>query len=104
MTNQNSISSELEIGMGATIQFHSDRIACTVIDISPSGHQITLQEDQATRTDNNGFSESQSYTFNRNKEGQVYLATLRKDGRYRLSGAKETVTLGIRDKYYDFSF
>jgi len=104
MMNQNSNSSEPEIGMGVTIQFHSDRTACTIIDISPSGHQLVLQEDKATRLDNNGFSESQEYSFKPDPDGRIFRATLRKDGRYRLAGGKETITLGIRDRYYDFSF
>jgi len=104
--NSNASNSIPEIGMGATIQHYSDRSACTIIHVSPSKKTIILQRDNATRIDNNGMSESQEYVYSRNHDGERYQATLRKDGRYRLSGAKtgETVYLNIRDEYYDFSF
>lgn len=30
---------------------YTDRYPCTVVEVSPSGHQITLREDRATCTD-----------------------------------------------------
>lgn len=104
MTNQNSTASELRVGVGATIQLHSDALACTVIAISPSGKSITLQEDEATRVDNNGMSDSQSYTYTPNPNGQLYQATLRKDGRFRLMKQRSLVSIGIRRKFHDYSF
>lgn len=92
------------IGMGVTIQYHSDREAGTIIQVTQNGRRIVIQEDSATRTDSNGMSESQTYEFSPNPEGTTHIATLRKDGTYRLQGSKERVYLGTRDKYYDFSF
>ena len=93
-----------EIGMGATIQYHSDRHPATIIEISPSGKRIVIQEDSVKRTDNNGMSECQTYEYFRNPIGVIHVATLRKDGTYRLVGQKASVHVGTRSKYYDFSF
>lgn len=93
-----------EIGMGVTWAVGSDRYPGTIIDISASGHRIVFQEDIATRTDSNGMSESQSYTFQQNPLGEIHTASLRKDGRWRLTGGKMPLFIGNRDKYYDFSF
>lgn len=90
------------VGMGATISHWSDRTACTVIEVS--GKRITLQEDLDTRTDNNGMSESQSYSYAPDPNGRIFHATLRKDGVYRISKSTEIVTLGVRRKYHDYSF
>lgn len=93
-----------EIGMGVTWSVGSDRYPGTIIDISASGKRITFQEDIATRTDTNGMSELQTYTFQANPLGEIHTASLRKDGRWRITGSKMTISLGIRGKYYDFSF
>lgn len=92
------------IGMGATIQYHSDRSPATIIEVSPSGKRIVIQEDSVTRTDNNGMSECQTYDYHRNPEGTIHIATLRKDGSFRLVGGKTLVSVGVRNRYYDFSF
>jgi len=93
-----------EIGQGATIQYHSDREPATIVDVSPSGKKIVLQQDSVIRTDNNGMSECQTYEYHRNPEGTLHYATLRKDGVFRLVGSKTRVFIGERSKYYDFSF
>lgn len=41
------------VGMGATIFMGTDRLPATIIKISASGKQITLQEDRAIRKDKN---------------------------------------------------
>ncbi len=101
---KNVTSVKPEKGMGATICHWSDRTPATVIDISPTGFKITLQEDKATRTDNNVMSDDQDFEYEIDPNGRIFQATLRKDGRYRLLGCKELVSLGKRRKYYDFSF
>jgi hypothetical protein len=92
------------IGMGATICLGTDRLPATIIKISASGKQITLQEDNAFRKDENGMSEVQKWIFTSNNNGQVYSASLRKDGRYRLAETNMMITLGIRRKYFDYCF
>jgi hypothetical protein len=93
-----------EVGDGATVVYWTDRKAATVIEVSQTGHQITVQEDTATRTDKNGMSDAQSYEYTRNAEGATHEATRRKDGSYRLKGGDTRVLVGVRDHYYDFSF
>jgi hypothetical protein len=92
------------IGMGATIQVGSDSYPATVIQVTNNGKRVVVQEDLATRVDDNGMSESQEYTYQPNPQGTIYIATLRKDGRWRVTGGKTPVSLGFRRKYYDFSF
>ena len=98
------ISNKPEIGMGATIQHWSDRTACTVIRVYYNGKRVLLQKDLAKRIDANGMSESQQYDYTPDSNGSTYLATLRKDGRYRLKGGTSPVSFGFRNEYYDFSF
>lgn len=104
MKRKSSTSKEPSIGMGATIQHWSDRSACTVVQITHGGKRIVLQRDIATRTDNNGMSESQTYTYQVNPNGDLFYATKRKDGSFRLTKSKTLVYLGVRDEHYDFSF
>lgn len=93
-----------QIGMGATIQHWSDRTAVTIVQITHNARRLVLQEDQATRLDNHGMSESQEYSYQRDCNGSYYIATKRKDGRYRIRHTKQLVSLGVRNKYYDYSF
>ena len=90
--------------MGATIQVGSDSYPATIIQVTQNGKRIVLQDDLATRIDNNGLSESQEYTYEADPKGSIQIATLRKDGRYRLTGGKTPVSVGFRRKYYDPSF
>lgn len=92
------------VGDGATIQYYSDRVAATVVEVSPSGRRITLQVDHATRTDSNGMSESQSYHYTPNPVGFKHIAYRRNDGRYQLRGGYARVFVGHRSTYRDFSF
>lgn len=92
------------IGMGATIHVGSDAYPATVIQVTRNGKRVVIQEDIATRIDNNGMSESQDYTYEPNPEGEIHVVTLRKDGRYRESGTTTPVSIGFRRKYYDYSF
>lgn len=96
--------SKPEVGMGATISYHSDRSAATIIKVSKSGKSFYIQEDTAVRTDKNGMSEIQEYEFTPNPNGSVYKVTQRKDGSFRLMGDKTRVYIGVRRQYYDFSF
>lgn len=94
------------VGMGATINFHSDSKAAILVQITHKGKRIVLQQDKTTRTDHNGISESQSYNYETDPDGGIYIATLRNDGRFRLVGSTSgsTITIGIRREYYDYSF
>lgn len=92
------------IGLGVTVYHWSDRSAGTITKISKSGKTIWFRQDTATRTDKNGMSDTQSYSYQPNPEGREYRATLRKDGTWRCSGGKQHVGLGYRRAYHDYSF
>lgn len=97
------------VGMGATYHVGSDSYACTVIEVSPSGHRIVLQHDRTVPTKRaramGMTDEMRPFLYVRNPEGRTEVATRRKDG-YRLKGWKRSgrVELGIRETYRDPSF
>jgi hypothetical protein len=102
---------EPEVGMGATMLSWSDRDPYTIIKVTPykSGpnkglaREIVVQEDDSTRTDSNGMSDSQSYTFTPNPNGRTRVVRRRKDGSFRTPGGTQ-FRIGSRDRYYDYSF
>lgn len=103
--SSSNVMSEPIVGMGVTINFYSDSKAATLIQVTHKGKRIVLQQDKSIRVDNNGISETQTYNYETDTNGTIYIATLRKDGRYRLVGATgSTITLGVRREYYDYSF
>lgn len=95
-----------EVGMGATILGYTDRNACTIISVEPK--RITVQRDNAIRTDENGMSEIQRYDINPNPNGVKSVFTLRKNGRWvretESSNGGTYLLIGERQEYYDFSF
>ena len=92
------------VGMGATINHYSDRTATTIVAITHKGKRLVLQENKATRIDKRGISDAQDYEYQDDPEGALYFATLRKDGRFRVTGSKSLVSLDIRAKHHDFYF
>jgi hypothetical protein len=97
-----------EIGMGATLLMWTDRKAGTIIEVSQNGKTVKWQRDRATRADSNGMSDAQSYTYERKLDGKIETFTLRKNGRWKRVGdpmnGSETLLIGTRDEYYDYSF
>lgn len=96
------------VGMGATMLHWTDREAGTVVEVSPNGKRLVVQEDTATRTDKNGMSDCQSYSYEPNPNGSKTAYTLRRNGRWVMEGESmrtgRGLRLGTRDKHYDFSF
>ena len=96
------------VGMGATVCMFSDRHAMTIIEVSASGKRVVVQEDTATRTDTNGMSDSQQYSYVPNPEGSTQTFTLRKNGRWvresETMRGGTCLAIGYRQKYHDFSF
>lgn len=94
-----------EPGMGATIVMYTDLHACTIIDVTKMA--VTIMEDIATRTDANGMSESQDYSYAFNVKAKPQVFTRRKTGRYVRRGERVNGThlvIGTRDHYIDPSF
>lgn len=93
-----------EIGMGATEILWTDRRACTIIEVSKTGHKVVVQRDDAYRVDNNGMSDAQTWRYERNPDGTIGTFTRRKDGTYRVKGGQGRLLIGVRDEYFDYSF
>lgn len=107
------IEDELNIGDGVTLNYYSDEVAATVIEIDPKGRWIKVQEDKAIRTDSNGMSASQTYEFERNPNGRIhtFYKTRRKDITFFTNTGRSTyddygiwLSLKKRSAYFDYSF
>lgn len=115
----------IEIGMGATVYGWSDTQAWTVIAVSKSGREVTLQRDKATllnggnsgeadalKFDVGGFcahvSGEQRYEIERDPEGITRKFSLRNNGTWRAVGESakggQRAILGKRHEDYDFNF
>ncbi len=103
---------EPKIGDGATLLHWTDRTACTVI--AYDGKVLTVQTDKATRSDSNGMSENQTYsyerwpegptsTFMRDRRGAWRPCLLNSRGRWVLTTGVG-LSVGSRRQYHDFSF
>jgi len=95
------------VGMGGTRTVGSDRYPFTVVRvISPT--RCIIQEDTASRTDRNGLSESQEYTYAPNPAAPEVEISLRKNGRWYRKGDDiswgSAYALGMRRAYHDPSF
>jgi len=89
-----------EIGMGATICAWSDRSPATIIKITKS--QVHVQCDDYKRIDKNGMSEIQEYEYKTNPDNSVIVFRMTKNGLRSKSGYY--LSVGRRERYYDFSF
>ena len=103
---KNAKSDTPSVGMGCTEVLHSDRHACTVIEVL-SPKRVRVQRDTAVRTDSNGMSDCQSWEFTPNPKGRTQVVSLRKNGRWCPVGETSDSTpyiMGYRSEYYDYSF
>lgn len=97
-------------GIGATILMWSDRRACTIhsVLLFKTGKRkgqirtVAVQRDTVTRLDNNGFSESQEYSYAPNPKAPLEVFKVNKSGAYR--GYLGQLRVGNRDEYHDYSF
>jgi hypothetical protein len=95
------------VGMGATILMWTDRHAATVVEVI-NAKTIVIQQDRATRADDNGMSDAQSWTFEPNPDAPRTTYTKRSNGAWVRKGepAKggSRIAVGVRSEHYDFSF
>lgn len=91
-----------EVGMGATLWCGTDRYAHTISRVSASGKTFWMRQDVSTRTDQNGLSESQTYSYSPNPDAKEIRTSRCKDGKWRSEG--QIVWLGVRSTYRDPSF
>jgi hypothetical protein len=90
-----------EVGMGVTVLYWTDRKAGTII--KTTAKTITVQEDTATRIDDNGMSEAQQYEYAPDPDGRITVFRLTKKG-WRGPGGGPGLAIGHRDAYHDYSF
>ena len=103
------------IGDGATLLGFSDRHPATVVEVYRKGKfdYVVVQSDNYERIDNNGMSESQEYRYSRDEDGSLYTFRLKGDSweavrldsvtkRFRKTSGG--LRIGVRERYYDFSF
>jgi len=97
-----------EIGMGCTMLGWTDRHAATIVEVKRDGKLIGIKQDIATRTDDNGMSDSQSYEFTPNPEAGVQWYSFRPkvNAFVRVGDSVRGARLlvGHREEYYDYSF
>lgn len=94
------------VGMGCTRLCWTDRHAATIVEVSKSGKRVGIVEDIATRTDNLGMSDCQSYEYSPGNGSPTYY-TRRKNGAWVREGDSmrgERLAIGHRNTYHDFSF
>jgi hypothetical protein len=107
------------IGMGVTMFGWTDRNPATIIEIFEKGTYlyIQVQADKYTRTDSNGMSECQDYEFTPNPNGRTryyrrklddsnasWVGTYQKIENGRWLKGDDSIRIGERDRYHDFSF
>jgi hypothetical protein len=100
---------------GATLLSWSDRHPATVVDMYKQGkfEYIVVQHDDYKRIDQNGLSESQTYEYTQNKNAATETFRITDKGFVKVYKDSETgrfkktvggLSVGRREKYYDFSF
>ena len=89
-----------KIGEGATEICWSDRHAGTVIRLRP--HAVLWRRDIAKRTDTNGMSECQQYTYSPDPNSSVKVFKFTPRG-YK-SDTGSYLSIGYRNEYHDYSF
>lgn len=96
---------------GATVLHWTDRSAYFVNEVGKSGKVAVIERAKAIRSDNNGMSDSQSYTFERNENTQEIVVRFRygrwweehnNDGKKHYSPIN--IKFGMMSEYYDYSF
>jgi hypothetical protein len=97
------VQPEPKVGMGCTLLGWTDRHAATVIEVK-TPRKIVVQQDTAVRTDKNGMSECQEYTYTPNPNGAKYTFYKNKRGQWKQSKGSYGLTLNTREEYYDPSF
>lgn len=108
-----------EVGMGVTFLGWTDRHPGTIVQVYSKDDAIVgfvAQGDEAIRTDRNGMSEDQAYEFVRNPNAPMKMYRLDRNGQWRRSernlatgkwrflDKSQSIRLGERDKYHDYSF
>jgi len=87
-----------EVGMGVTLLSWTDRSPATIVAVSKNGNSFICQEDSWVRTDKNGMSECQEYTYTPNPNGMTYKVRKNKAGLWVRTGTTLNVMLGHKER------
>lgn len=90
------------VGMGATQMCYTDRHAYTVVEVK-SRCRVVVKRDIATRIDDNGMSDCQTYKYEPNPDAYPVELIKTKKG-WKELGHDQPFALGFREEYYDYSF
>lgn len=74
------------VGTPASYYIGSDCHACTVVEVSRSGHRVVTRDAVALLTSGSICSEEQKYEHTADPEGAECVFTRRQDGTYRPVG------------------
>lgn len=91
------------VGMPTTIYYITNQKTTTVVYVSAGGRKVIVREDSSIRTDNNGMSDQQTYTYTQNPEGKEHTFYRRAMGYGGRRGGKY-LALDSHQTYYDYSF
>lgn len=89
-----------EVGQGGSQRVGSDRYPFTVIGVSPSGHEITIQRDKPVHISGSFQNGDYHYDFDQNPNGAILKGRWStKFGKYIVGGS--SVSIGTRSYYQD---
>jgi hypothetical protein len=79
----------------------SDAYPVTVVEVSPSGHRVVVEQDDFHVVSGSVMDGSAEFGFTRREGGPRRVFTRRADGRYLLVGAKNYGTLSLGEWHAD---
>ena len=92
----NMYVSVLKVGTLATVYYYSDRDVYEIIEVK-NQKNVKIRKMDAIRTDNNGASDMQSYTYKSNENNEILELRRTKYGWYRI----HRYTLDLYNKVKD---
>lgn len=97
-------ATNINVGDGISLSPYTDWYAFTVIERkeTPKGFVLTVQEDDAIRTDNYGMSDCQSYRYERNEKGRTMTVKWNTKKNWFTCDCYR-ISLG-RHAYYDYTY
>jgi len=103
---ESGVGSDLtpEVGMGVTLLYWTDRTPATIVAVSKNGNSFICQADNYKRLDKNGMSDAQSYEYSPNPNGAIYKVRKNNKGLWVRVGTTLNCMLGVRERYFDYSF
>lgn len=99
MMREGKSAISLEVGTLATVLSYSDRHPYKVVEVKDQNH-IAIKKLKATRTDNNGMSDAQTYKYSDDDTAPVINLVKRNNTWYRVRTINKTALLETAKKRY----